>query len=246
LYSKDSLEACRQVLSDVVYCLREYADKFYLIGGWAVYHLLDRPDRAPEIIGFAGTEDVDLAFVLPMVELARIMERLERTGYQQAGGQRMRREVNGRKVIVDLLGGRQEVKESFTFTKRITGATFAGVAMDREISVANLPACLVLKARAFDENPKDKDAYDLYYLVTHGGAEDGAAAREVKAVLQHPFIAEGMKVFHLHFARVEGRGLRAATQMLSRLEGKTAKEARAMIRGSFARFFAGIGMDVNY
>lgn len=76
LYSKDALEACRQVLNDVIYCLRDYADRFYLIGGWAVYYLLDRPDRKPETVGFAGTEDVDLAFLVPMVELGKIMQRL--------------------------------------------------------------------------------------------------------------------------------------------------------------------------
>ena len=165
LYSKDALEACRQVLNDVLHCLRDYEDRFYLIGGWAVYYLLDRPDRTPEAIGFAGTEDVDLAFLVPMVELEKIMKRLEKHGYQRSSSQRMRREVSGRTVIVDLLGGKQEVKDSFTFKRRISGATLAGEVIDADISVANLPACLVLKAQAFDENPKDKDAYDIYYLI---------------------------------------------------------------------------------
>lgn len=246
MYSSDALEACRQVLNDVVYCLADYQDRFYLIGGWAVYYLLDRPDRTPEAIGFAGTEDVDLAFLVPMVELERIMERLEGKGYQQSASQRMRREVSGRTVIVDLLGGKKEVKDSFTFKRRISGTTLAGEVIDEEISVANLPACLVLKAQVFEENPKDKDAYDIYYLVTHGGTEDGDAAGEVKNVLNHPFVAEGMKLLQVHFGRVEGKGLRAATQMLSRLEGRPAKEARAMVRGSFSRFFTEIGMAVNF
>lgn len=246
LYSREALEACRQVLNDVVYCLRDYQDRFYLIGGWAVYYLLDRPDRTPEAIGFAGTEDVDLAFLVPMVELERIMKKLEEKGYQRSASQRMRREVSERTVIIDLLGGKQEVKDSFTFKRRISGATLSAEAIDAEVSVANLPACLVLKAQVFEENPKDKDAYDIYYLVTHGGTEDGAAAREVKKVLKHPFVSEGVKVLHLHFGRVEGRGVRAATQMLSRLEGRSANEARAMVRGSFARFFKGLGMAVNF
>ncbi len=119
LYSKDALEACRQVLNDVVYSLLDYEDKFYLIGGWAVYYLLDRPNRTPEAIGFAGTEDVDLAFVVPMNELEIIMERLEKKGYQRSTSQRMRRDVSARTVTVDLLGGKQEVKDRFTFKKRI-------------------------------------------------------------------------------------------------------------------------------
>lgn len=118
LYSKDALEACRQVLNDVVFCLRDYADKFYLIGGWAVYYLLDRPDRTPEAIKFAGTEDVDLAFLVPMGELERIMERLEKAGYQRSSSQRMRRTVSGKAVILDLLGGKQEIKDHFTFKKK--------------------------------------------------------------------------------------------------------------------------------
>ena len=246
MYSSDAVKACRQVLNDVVFCLRDYADKFYLIGGWAVYYLLDRPDRIPEAIGFAGTEDVDLAFLVPMVELERIMERLEKAGYHRSGSQRMRREVLGQTVILDLLGGKQEIKEHFTFKKRISGATLAGEVIDAEINVANLPACLVLKARAFEENPKDKDAYDIYYLVTHGGAEDGAAAREVKKVLDHPFVGEGLKLLQVHFGRVEGKGLRIAARMLSRIEGRSATETRAMVRGSFSRFFAELGMDVNF
>ena len=48
VYSSDAVQACRQVLNDVVFYLKDYADKFYLIGGWAVYYLLDRPDRTPE------------------------------------------------------------------------------------------------------------------------------------------------------------------------------------------------------
>ena len=246
LYSIQALEACRQVLNDVVYCLRDYKDRFYLIGGWAVYYLLDRPDRKPETIGFAGTEDVDLAFLVPVLELERIMKRLEAKGYQRSGEQRMQREVSGSTVIVDLLGGKQEIKDNFIFKKRISGATITGDVLDTEISVANLPVCLVLKAEVFEENPKDKDAYDIYHLVTHGGEKDGDAAQEVKRVLNHPFVAERMKILHVHFGRVEGRGLKAATQMLSRLEGRSAKEARAMVKGSFSRFFAGIGMAVNY
>jgi hypothetical protein len=226
--------------------LRDYADKFYLIGGWAIYYDLDRPDRTPEAIRFAGTEDVDLAFLLPMVELEKVMERLENAGYQRSCSQRMRREVSGQAVVLDILGGKQEIKDHFTFEKRISGATLAGEIIDAEINVANLPACLILKARAFEENPKYKDAYDIYYLVTHGGAEDGDATREVGKVLKEPFVREGLKLLQVHFGRVEGRGLRIAAQMLSRLEGKTAKEATAIVRGSFRRFFSGIGLTVNF
>jgi len=246
VYSSDAVQACRQVLNDVVFCLRDYADKFYLIGGWAIYHLLDRPDRTPEAIGFAGTEDVDLAFLIPMGELEKIMERLEKAGYQRSGSQRMCREVSGHTVILDLLGGKQEIKDHFTFRKKISGSTLTGEIIDAEISVANLPACLVLKVRAFEENPKDKDAYDIYYLVTHGGAEDGDAVREIGTVLKEPFVAEGLRLLQVHFGRVEGRGLRIAAQMLSRLEGKTAKEATAMVRGRFRRFFNALGTTINF
>lgn len=246
LYSREALEACRQVLNDVVYCLSAYEDRFYLIGGWAVYYLLDRPDRSPESIGFAGTEDVDLAFLVPMDELERIIKKLEERGYQRSSSQRMTREVFGRRVIVDLLGGRQEVRDTFTVKRRISGMTLSGDTIDTEINIADLSACLVLKVQAFDENPKDKDGYDIYYLITHGGAKDGDAAREIKRVLEHPFVADGLRLLHLHFGRVEGRGIRSATLALRDLEGRPVREARAMIRGSFSRFFAEIGMAVNY
>lgn len=246
MYSTDAVKACREVLIDVVHCLRGHADKFYLIGGWAVYHLLHRPDRTPETIGFAGTEDVDLAFLVPMSELAKIMSALEEKGYEQTGSQRMYKEIAGKRVIVDFLGGNEDIKDNFTFMKRITGATLSEELVDVEVSVANLPACIVLKTTAFDENPKDKDAYDLFYLVTHGGAKDGDAVLEVMEVMHHPFVSAGIKILQLHFGRVEGRGLRAAIQTLCRLEGKTSREAKALVRGSFKRFFAGLGLPVNF
>lgn len=246
VYAKEAVEACRQVLCDVVYCLNDYEDRFYLIGGWAVYYLLDRPDRRPEDIGFAGTEDVDLAFLVPMVELEKIMMGLEEAGYRKSGSQRMHREVSGKRVIVDFLGGNPEVKSSFTLRRRISGRTLSGELLDAEISVANLSACLVLKAQVFNENPKDKDAYDIYYLVTHGGTKDGDCAREIKMALKYPLVAEGIEILQVHFGRVEGRGLRAATQMLRDLDGRPTSVARAMVRGSFKRFFDEIGMTVNF
>jgi hypothetical protein len=202
MYSSEAVKACRQILNDVVHCLRAYKDKFYLIGGWSVYHLLDRPDRTPETIGFAGTEDVDLAFLIPMSELEKIMQALTEKGYEQSGRQRMHREIAGRRVVVDFLGGKEEIKNSFTFKKRISGATLSADVVDVAISVANLPACMALKAKAFDENPKDKDAYDIFYLVTHGGDKDGDAASEMMKVMQHPFVLEGVKILQLHFGRI--------------------------------------------
>ena len=246
MYSSDAVKACRQVLNDVVHCLRAYEDKFYLIGGWSVYHLLDRPGRMPETIGFAGTEDVDLAFLVPMAEVEKIMQELAATGYEQSGAQRMHREISGKRVIVDFLGGTKEIKDHFTFKKNISGAALSEDVVDVDVSVANLPACIALKARAFDENPKDKDAYDLFYLVTHGGDKDGGAAADVMKVMGHPLIMEGLKFLQVHFGRVEGRGLRAAIQMLSRLEGRTSREAKALVRGSFKRFFSAIGVTVNF
>lgn len=246
MYSSDAVKACREVLTDIVHCLRAYEDKFYLIGGWSVYHLLDRPDRIPETIGFAGTEDVDLAFLVPMSELQKIMSMLKEKGYEQSSSQRMHREIADRRVIVDFLGGKEEIKDNFTFMKSISGATLSEEVVEVEVRVANLPACLALKAKAFDENPKDKDAYDIFYLVTHGGDKDGDAASELIRVMHHPFVSEGVKILQLHFGRVEGRGLRVATQMLGRLEGRPSREAKALVRGSFKRFFTGLGLAVNF
>jgi len=105
---------------------------------------------------------------------------------------------------------------------------------------------LILKAKVFDIDPKDKDAYDIYYLVTHGGAKGADTAQEVKQSLKYPLVADGMNTLHVHFGRVEGKGLRAAIKTLCRLEGKTTAESKALVRGSFRRFFVGIGMPVNF
>lgn len=114
-----------------------------------------------------------------MCELEKIMQDLGEKGYEQSGNQRMHREITGRPVIIDFLWGNEEIKDNFTFKKRISGATLSEEVVEVEVSVTNLPACIALKAKAFDENPKDKNAYDIFYLVTHGGDKDGDAASEV-------------------------------------------------------------------
>ena len=208
--------------------------------------MLDQPGRTLEEIGYAGTEDVDLAFLVPISELDQIMAKLEQAGYRKSASQRMYIEVSGRRVIVDFLGGNQEIKDTMTLRRKISGKTLSDETLETEINIANLPACLVLKGKAFDSEPKDKDAYDIYYLVTHGGPKDGDTAQEVKQCLKYPLVVEGMNILHVHFGRLEGKGFRVAAQTLCRLEGKAANESRALVRGSFRRFFVGIGMPVNF
>jgi len=51
------------------------------------------------------------------------MQELQEKDYKPSGKQRMHREISDRRVIVDFLGGREEIKNDFTFKKKITGAT---------------------------------------------------------------------------------------------------------------------------
>jgi hypothetical protein len=251
MFDAQTMTRCHHVLCEVLAILGEGASMAYLIGGWAIYYVLDRPDRPIRDLPYAGTLDVDLALVIQVSELEALFERLISKGYVRSGriGNRLLRsfpEGEVDPVAVDFLQGTQEILENITHRIRVVGTTPEGIPFEGSVAVANMEACLAMKALAFDRDPKDKDAYDIYYLVTHAQDEQGNCADHVEATLYHPLIQDGLKALEIHFGRIEGRGLRRAMQMLRDQDGMDSVEARAAVRGSLRAFFHNLGRAVNY
>jgi len=251
MFDVQAMTRCHHVLCEVLAALREGASEAYLIGGWAIYYVLDRPDRSVTDLPYAGTLDVDVALVIQAHELEVLFERLISKGYvrsKRIENRFLRPFPEGEiePVAVDLLKGTKEILQNLTHRIRVVGQTPEGMPFEGSVAVANMEACLAMKAIAFDQDPKDKDAYDIYYLVTYARDEQGDCPDHVKAALHHPLIQDGLKALEIHFGRIEGRGLRRAMQMLRDQDGMDSVEARAAVRGSLRAFFHKLGRAVNY
>lgn len=251
MFDARAFTRCHQVLCEVLAALEEAVAEAYLIGGWAIYYVLDQPDRPVSRLQYAGTLDVDVALVLQIAVRDEILHRLVSKGYVRDARieNRLLRpfpEDISEPVAVDLLPGDTEVLQNLTHRIRVVGETPEGTPFEGSVALANMEACLAMKAIAFDKDPKDKDAYDIYYLVTFAQDEQGDCADRVKAALGHPLVRRGLEALTVHFGRREGRGLRKAMQMLRDQDGINPTEARAAARGSFRAFFHKLGLDVNY
>lgn len=246
-----AMSRCHQVLCEVLAAMGEAAAESYLIGGWAIYYVLDRPDRPVTRLPYAGTLDVDVALVFQMPRRGELIETLIHQGYlrdNRIENRLLRPFPEGgiEPVAVDFLPGDNEVLQNLTHPIRVVGKTPEGTPFDGSVAVANMEACLAMKAIAFHEDPKDKDAYDIYYLVTHARDEQGDCTDHVKVTLDRPLVRRGLEALTVHFGRREGRGLRKAMQMLRDQDGMSSVEARAAVRGSLRAFFNKLGRAVDY
>jgi hypothetical protein len=251
VFDAQAMVRCHQVLCEVLTALGEAVSQAYLVGWWAVYYVLDRPDRPVTRLPYAGTLDVDVALVFQLPEREELLGRLISQGYvrdDRIENRLLRPFLGGQiePVAVDLLGGDKEILQNLVHRVRVVGETPEGKPFEGSVGTANMEACLAMKAIAFDRDPKDKDAYDIYYLVTHARDEQGDCAAHVKATLHYPLMQEGLNALEIHFGRLEGRGLRKAMQMLRDQDGMDSVEARAAVRGSMRAFFHKMGRVVNY
>ena len=251
MFDVQAMARCHQVLCEILATLGEAVSQAYLVGGWAVYYVLDRPDRPVTRLAYAGTLDVDVALVFQLPGREELVGRLISKGYvrdNRIENRLLRPFPEGQidPVAVDLLEGDKEILQNLIHRVRVVGETPEGKPFEGSVGVANMEACLAMKAIAFDRDPKDKDAYDIYYLVTHARDEQGDCAAHVKTTVHYPLIQEGFKALEIHFGRLEGRGLRKAMQMLRDQDGMDSVEARAAVRGSMRAFFHKLDRDVNY
>lgn len=251
MFDAQAITRCHQVLCEVLAALGEAVSEAYLIGGWAIYYVLDRPDRPVKSLPYAGTLDVDVALVVQVREREAIVGRLISRGYVRDSHIENRllrffQDGPSEPVAVDILRGDKQILRNLTHPIRVAGETPDGVPFDGSMAVANIEACLAMMAIAFDRDPKDKDAYDIYYLAAHARDTQGDCADHVKATLNHQLIQDGLKALKTHFGRMEGRGLRKAMQMLRDQDGMASIEARAAVRGSMRAFFHKLRRDVNY
>lgn len=105
------------------------------------------------------------------------------------------------------LVGAELVAEDFA-TRRLSGPDLSGEPVDVELRVAQILPFLVLKAYALDERQKDKDAYDVVWLLSALGDDPADVAHIALAspVAGDPSVAAAISRLRAHFSMVDSRG----------------------------------------
>lgn len=113
----------------------------------------------------------------------------------------------GRELGALRLIGAELVAEDFAI-RQISGPTLTGEHAEVHLRVAELLPFLVLKAYALEEREKDKDAYDVVWLLSALGDDPGDAARMALSspVAGHPCVAPAITRLRAHFSMVDGKG----------------------------------------
>lgn len=105
------------------------------------------------------------------------------------------------------LFGAELVAEDFA-VRRLSGRDLSGKPVEALLRVAQILPFLVLKAYALDERQKDKDAYDVVWLLSALGDDPADVARMALAspVVGHPTVKAAISRLRAHFSMVESRG----------------------------------------
>lgn len=225
-YTAEAVEASRSVLLELMCLLGAYKENIVLIGGWIPEFLVP---RASEPYVGSMDVDLALNHSRIKEEAYRTIQQLMLSrGYEQ--GQQpfiFKRKVSvGNKVInveVDLLAGeyagtskgRRHQKIQGIFARKARGCDLAfemsqdvtiegslpeGGLTSATIRIASVVPFLVMKGMALDERLKEKDAWDIYWVVkSYPGGLD-ALVEEFKPHLGHGLVKEGLMKIAKHFA----------------------------------------------
>jgi hypothetical protein len=99
---------------------------------------------------------------------------------------------------------------------RLAGTTLRGARTERDVWVCGLAAFIVLKALAFAKRSKDKDAYDLVYVLQTRPEDVARAVDTLRALLQNPDVDRALAILRSEFDAVDGHGPIAVATFLTR------------------------------
>lgn len=94
--------------------------------------------------------------------------------------------------------------------------TLDGEAVTRDIPVCGAGAFVVLKALAFRNRGENKDACDLWYVLSHVGDSVEDVAARLRPLLDDANAREAVRVLGEDFATLDSHGPRRAAEFLSR------------------------------
>jgi len=233
-YDEETTVRCERALVTVLGNVGLWRERVYLAGGLAPRYLVGQlPEGARAHV---GTADVDLVIGLavepdPPDTYYTLATNLERAGFSQSEPSfRWIREVDGIRVVIELLGESEAVEPGRSFRPHgqrtgsalsllnIPGANLAArdyievtVEQDRlddggrsrvGVRVVNVLAYAVLKIQAFQDRHENKDAYDLVFTLLNypGGPDAAGRAAAASLIAGEPRVEAAVTLLEGRFA----------------------------------------------
>lgn len=220
-------EAARTVLLEVLSALGAMREELVIVGGWV-------PDLLYPKHNHMGSLDVDLAIspsALGGGAYSSIRERLSQIGYtMQQSPTRFLKEIPGleKPIKVDLITGQYvtqhrqdsiqvdelrinalrgidlafEVSESITIDGKMPDGSFNQVSA----RLVAPEAYILIKAIALDERVKDKDAYDIAFVLKHYQPTLADLARKVRPISGAGIGREALELLRVKFLTLNSVG----------------------------------------
>lgn len=223
----DQTSASRAVLIEVVNVLGAFRDDLVLIGGWVPELLF--PHR-----GHMGSLDVDLAVAptaLAGTVYETILRRMVNAGYSHhVNPTHFTRDVAGasRPVKVDFVGGeyaRGEKSKSLQVNELLLSSLkgidlafeaceeidIPGIMPDGTQNVVRArivrpEVFILIKAFALDERVKEKDAYDIAFVLHHYEPDLAALAEQLQPHVAGGLAREAYAILKSKFASIDSVG----------------------------------------
>lgn len=246
-YDHPYIEAARRVLLEIARLLYDYREGIVLVGGSVPGLILDQ--NSPEHIGTIDVDIALDQNTIQEVGYRTIKQLLSKRGYIQ-GDQPfifyriLQIEDQEIKVEVDFLAGEyggtsknhrtQVVQDlrprkaracdlAFQHPIQVTiEGTLPEGGMDKAvIQVASIVPFLVMKAEALNNRLKEKDAYDIYYCLTHFPDGIDAIVEEFRRFPDHSLIHEGVRILAEKFSSMDSVGPVFVTNFLDENDPET-------------------------
>lgn len=217
-YNAEAVEAAQSVLVEVLHLLGEYAGHIVVVGGW-VPSLTVSNESDPHVGTTDVDLALDHRHIEEggYESIRRLL--LER-GYEEGKQpfiffRRVTIGDNSIKVEVDLLAGEYGGTGKKHRTQKAGGARprkargcdlafddYTNVTVEAElpggghdrvtVHVASVMAFLVMKGMALAARLKEKDAYDIYYCLSHYPGGPDAVADHIRPNASHKLVREGL------------------------------------------------------
>jgi hypothetical protein len=223
----DQTSASKSVLLEVSNVLGAFRDKLVIVGGWV-------PELLYPQKGHIGSLDVDLA-VSPKALSANayqtIRKRMQEAGYSvHADPTRFTKSVAGASepVKVDLISGQYvsgEKSDAIQLNElvisglrgldlafeaceemELVGAMPDGSLNSVRVRVVKPEAFILIKAFALDERKKEKDAYDIAFILKHYQPNLPSLSEKLGVHLANGLAQEGWSILQSKFASISSVG----------------------------------------
>jgi predicted nucleotidyltransferase len=243
----DQVSASRAVLIEVMNVLGAFRDQIVLVGGWV-------PDLLYPGLGHGGSLDVDLAVSRKALcgnAYQSILKRMLDAKYEhKTSPTHFLRNVEGveKAVKVDLISGQYEGGEktlairvdelrlntlrgldlAFEVSQEIeiSGAMPDGTQNTVRARIVRPEGFILIKAFALDERRREKDAYDIHFVLRNYEPDVEGLADRVRPLLSQCLARDGYGILRAKFATLDSVGPSWAAQVAASEHGEDFEQSQ--------------------